>query len=244
MGEMLNFTTAAPTRDQHAEGMTVYEATAHGVTYRVIGTLVDPAVSVRRTFRAFRVVGESGHSLHPAGPGGPLGTRAAAYAEAEADLAEVMRDRAAMTSRVLRSCCSTFESDRHAEFCVSPDAKGERHPVEQPGPGQQSAWTVFHDKMSEAIRAADEAVQAAVRQPQPADPATEDSVPDLVDRVVRRAQYLALREVLSALDGWIEGMRENAAPGSLLAFHQDDIRRMVNDAAHRLGTAQPWKTDA
>lgn len=68
----------------------------------------------------------------------------------------------------------------------------------------------------------------------------------LLDRIVRRAQYDALREMLSTLDGWIEGARENhEAMGRRDAFDDsfapDDIRRMVNCAARAVGTREPYR---
>jgi hypothetical protein len=82
------------------------------------------------------------------------------------------------------------------------------------------------------------------------DPATEDRVPELCDRIVRRSQYDALKAVLAVLAGWIEGARENCSAmehrrhnGPLCGMHfeVDDFRNMINDAARELGTVEPWK---
>jgi hypothetical protein len=69
-----------------------------------------------------------------------------------------------------------------------------------------------------------------------------------IDRIVRRAKYNALREVLAQLDDAIEGQKSNhEALGHRDEFvwcwdrwHPNDIRRMVNDAARATGTREPW----
>lgn len=72
----------------------------------------------------------------------------------------------------------------------------------------------------------------------------------LTVRIVRRAQYDALRAVLSALDGWERGTLQNHEAMShrdddcCRAFAPDDIRRMVNDAARELDVRRPWNGDA
>lgn len=69
---------------------------------------------------------------------------------------------------------------------------------------------------------------------------------DMAGRIVRRAQYEALRAVLGSLDGWVAGARENhEALGHrdfdcCETFHPNDIRRMVNAAARELGVRRPW----
>jgi hypothetical protein len=88
--------------------------------------------------------------------------------------------------------------------------------------------------------------EIAAAQPADTDPATDDSVSDLVDRIVRRSQYLALREVLDVLDGWIKGNAENAEGGvgeleAVHRFHSQDIRHMINDAARELGVPEPYR---
>lgn len=87
-------------------------------------------------------------------------------------------------------------------------------------------------------------------EPEPAratDPATDDDVEEIVERLVRRAQYLALRKVLDILDGWIKGAAENVEGGfgeieAIHRFHSVDIRTMVADAARELRTADPTVT--
>lgn len=72
----------------------------------------------------------------------------------------------------------------------------------------------------------------------------------LARRVVRRAQYEALKALLDALDGWVEGAAENhEALGHRDAdccstFAPDDVREMANDAARVLGVAEPWRPTA
>lgn len=75
----------------------------------------------------------------------------------------------------------------------------------------------------------------------------------LLRRIVARAKYDALREMLRTLNGWVEGARSNLeAMGRLAAdverdsrtFDVDDIRMMVNDAARACGTSEPYVKDA
>lgn len=82
-----------------------------------------------------------------------------------------------------------------------------------------------------------------VRAPEPppaADPVQTDVPDELLRRIVRRAQYLALREVLTQLDGWVAGMKSNHEAldhrdrDCCDTFHPADIRGMVNDAARQL----------
>lgn len=49
----------------------------------------------------------------------------------------------------------------------------------------------------------------SVEQPPPADPVTEDTVPELVDRIVRRAQYEALKTFRTVLSDSVEIAEEN-----------------------------------
>jgi hypothetical protein len=58
-----------------------------------------------------------------------------------------------------------------------------------------------------------------------ADPATTDDTQELLDRVIRRAQYLALQAVLDATR-----LSDRTAIGQI-----------VNDAARALGTAEPYR---
>lgn len=63
------------------------------------------------------------------------------------------------------------------------------------------------------------------------DAATDDDVNVLVDRIVHRAQYTALREVLTQID-------LSDADGDAW-FGSNDFRQMLNDAARNLRTALP-----
>jgi hypothetical protein len=68
-----------------------------------------------------------------------------------------------------------------------------------------------------------------------ADPATTDDTQELLDRVIRRAQYLALQAVLAEVD------KRLAFPIGSGPWNRGDIRQMVNDAARALGTAEPYR---
>lgn len=71
----------------------------------------------------------------------------------------------------------------------------------------------------------------------------------LVDRIVRRAKYDALKAMLSAANGWHEGALSNHealghrgdAEQCCGRFDVDDIFLMVNDAARAVGTAEPYR---
>jgi hypothetical protein len=85
----------------------------------------------------------------------------------------------------------------------------------------------------------------AVLAASPNDPALDDNAIELTDRIVRRAGYVALKQVLTALDGWIKGNIDNVEGGigeleAVHRFHSQDIRNMVNDAARDLGVPLPW----
>jgi hypothetical protein len=78
------------------------------------------------------------------------------------------------------------------------------------------------------------------------DPATDDDVHELVDRIIRRSHYVALKVVLKQLDGWIAGNLENVEGGigeleAVHRFHTQDVRRMVNDAARELRVPEPYR---
>jgi hypothetical protein len=104
----------------------------------------------------------------------------------------------------------------------------------------------IREALDKVAAAAYEAVEAALaaQASTPAaagpDPATDDDSNELLDRIVRRAQYTALRAMLDVLDGWIEGAAENHEAMShrdndcCRDFAPADIRRMVNDAAAEL----------
>jgi len=79
------------------------------------------------------------------------------------------------------------------------------------------------------------------------DPAADDDSNELLDRIVRRAQYTALSAMLGVVDGWVEGAQANHEglghrdKDCCSTFHPDDIKRMINDAAREVGTAEPYR---
>lgn len=185
MGERLSFSRVKVTGVQEDAGVTAYEATAAGVTYRVVSGFVSRSTNRRgRTYRAFRVVPDAGAgSSVLVQCGGGRQTYAGAIQQCQDDLGDVLRDR-----RV------------EANF--------------------------------ETVQERDERVAGCAEQ----DPATADDTQELMDRVVRRAQYLALQGVLAELD------KQHAATGMTgPVWSRDSIGRMVNDAARALGTAQPYR---
>jgi hypothetical protein len=197
MGERLNFKQAAGlTPQQRAEGATAYEATAEGVTYRIEGAPVGYG-SGRRHFRAYRVVDDG--RLHPAGHGGPQRTCTSAIQQCEADLDDVLRGRKA-ASRARTS------DEAVALACRECGA----------GPGESCRYP---DGGMCTSRIPDR------RAERNADPATTDDAQELMDRVIRRAQYLALQAVLDATR-----LSDRTAIGQI-----------VNDAARALGTAEPYR---
>jgi hypothetical protein len=73
----------------------------------------------------------------------------------------------------------------------------------------------------------------------------------LVDRIVKRAKYDALREMLRTVNGWYEGAAENHVAldhhddgDRCLLFTIEDLQRMVNDTARACGTREPWNPGA
>jgi len=70
---------------------------------------------------------------------------------------------------------------------------------------------------------------------------------DLTTRVIARAQAVALREVLTVLDGYIEGMQENhEAMGHrdsdcCSTFAADDVRNMLDEAARTFAVPLPLR---
>jgi hypothetical protein len=103
----------------------------------------------------------------------------------------------------------------------------------------------------DAVSKVNSYVATLVNAPAPADtdPALDDRVDELVDRIVRRAQYETLRKMLAVLDGWREGSQSNHDElGHRDEFesccgnhHANDVRNMVNDAARELGVPEPWR---
>jgi len=346
----LSFTAAGLTNKEATAGATAYEAEAEGVKYRVVGSIIPGQLDGRRSFRAYRVVGTNGHSLTAAGEGGEHKTRAAAYAQAERDLVDVLRDRAAadkpaerieyagshpfrpgtadpsrcgfpdcngpttspnhhgwaprevtfptpicpdaeagkphprhridgtwreqcpgvgrvdpdrpgaladpaglstwLTGKLAghvagrhvgRSCCASTEGDVHDRSCQTSEAREQWAPRgSRPAPPAPIREAL--DRVSAAAyEAVDAALAAASAAGPQTDPATDDDVTELLDRIVRRAQYDALRAVRRALAGWMEGARANGSPayGEYDVFHSSDIGRMINDAARELGVPEP-----
>ncbi len=270
MGETqsrLNWQHTGLTSKEATTGCTAMIAVSHGVTYRVVGTIVPGRMTGRRTFRAYRMTDDGNRSV-PAGEGGEHKTRSAAYAQAEADLNDVLADRSAEQAQqtqgrrdfptaydgqgnvivpgarkyVGRSCCASTGGDVHDRSCQTPEAREQWAPK----------------RMREAVQiAAGVMTAAAASDALEPDPATADDIAELVERIVRRAQYEALRMVLSVLDEGIQstsefcheqghGSANQHDDGRLCgeAFDVDDFQRMVNDAARRLHTAQPWHPDA
>jgi hypothetical protein len=120
------------------------------------------------------------------------------------------------------------------------------------GPARPEAPAPIREALERVTRAAYEAVEAAIeatRTPRAVDPTTEDDVPELVERIVRRAQFEALRTVLDVLDGWIDGAAENHEAMShrdndcCRDFAPADIRRMVNGAAAELRVPEPYRAE-
>ena len=102
-------------------------------------------------------------------------------------------------------------------------------------------------KLTAAVR--EQALAELPPAPASADPATDDDVSELVDRIVRRAQYEAFRAVRRALAGWVEGARENheamghrgenTGAECWTQFAPEDIANMINDAATELRIPKP-----
>lgn len=89
-GPKLNFKRAAgATSVEQMNGYTAYEAEAHGVRYRIVG---NPFTGLRGK-RVFRVYRDVGTRLVPVAGWGSHRSLAAAKAQAEQDLSDVLRDR-------------------------------------------------------------------------------------------------------------------------------------------------------
>jgi hypothetical protein len=209
MGERLNFRAVGVPAREAVGGIIAYQATAEGVTYRVVSTPLPGSADRRaRTFRAYRVSQTPGAPLLAALSRREL-ARASAIQQCEADLDDVLRDRAA-ASGVPFGCdgdpCTVLHHCPHpAESSFAPGATLKDSPDPMYPEGEP-------------------------------DPATTDDTQELMDRVIRRAQYLALQAALTELD------RAHAATGMTgPVWSRDSIGRMVNDAARALGTAEPYR---
>lgn len=125
-------------------------------------------------------------------------------------------------------------------------------PVSAPEPGACTAAARRAAALAPYVAAVEQAVEALRQQataPPPAGAITLaelDAVP--IARIVRRAKYEALRAMLRTVDGWVEGAQGNHEALSHRdefshccgQFDPQDIRRMVNDAARDVGTAEPY----
>lgn len=170
---------------------------------------------------------------------------------------------------VARTCCASTEGDVHDRTCYTSEAREQwrprsSRPASRFAPGNRPALDAGgpdevdrHGGRPESspyrrIDGAFEIIEQAVRdlvaaEPAPmADPAVDDDSNELLDRIVRRAQYTALHAMLGVLDGWIEGAAENHEAMShrdndcCRDFAPADIRRMINDAAAELGVPAPY----
>lgn len=237
-------TKAGLTNKEAAEGATVYEATAEGVTYRVIGTIIDPIVSGRRTFRAYRLA-ETTATLFPVG--GSERLLKWAKENAERDLSAVLADRErSLVPAASRLACSTAAGGegftRHANMpCVIEPAalvSAERESDEQmAGRILRPAVPVTPTEHANAL--ANRLVEVLAEMPATSsattDPATDDNVHDLVDRIIRRSHYVALKAMLAQIDRAFDGTRSFIHPGT--------VRRMINDAADELKVPHPYRPD-
>jgi hypothetical protein len=386
----LTFRSAGLTNKEATGGYTAYVAEAEGVKYRIVGNLIAGRMDGARAFRAYRVVGTNGHSLVPAADGRKHARLADAKLAAEADLVEVLRDRAAdaeqapapacpagpscsgaafpghpahyaaevtfptpicpdaeagkphaahriegtwreqcrgvdaeqavaaadagtLLERAVartgtegarrlrgRTCCPSSEGDVHDRSCETPEVRESWRPRSERPPVDPHFETVQERDERLAAEAGDRlsmtitpsgmrkiAAHLAARRtgpmppiselrarrasnvnalrtvaklldvpldeladlPPATDPALEDNVPELVERIERRAKYVALRHMLHVLDGWIEGAQGNhealghrgESSPCWNRFDAEDFRRMVNDAARELGVPEPHR---
>lgn len=203
-----------------AAGQIYYQGEARGATYRVVSL---KGTTGHGEFRAYRMAGDR---MIPASYGCSHKTRREAFEQCERDLEDVLADRKA---------ASAVE------------------PVEPTPP-------FYAARMADAIKTLAErsGVPLELLAPPPTAVGDEDAdLPELfqsdhklLDRIVRRAAYDALKTMLATLDGWIEGARENhdamqhrgeSTGGECWqSFAPEDIRTMVNDAARQFGTREPW----
>jgi hypothetical protein len=161
-------------------------------------------------------------------------------------IAGTWRDDCPGVRHVGRSCCPSTEGDVHDRSCKTDEARAQWAP--------RAARSVVHvegasapirealDRVSvAAYEAVEAAIEAATSTPQ-ADPATDDDVTELVDRIVRRAQYVALGAVLAQVDRWLAKAGDTVDPVVLARGEvaADSFRGMVNDAATDLGVPRPY----
>lgn len=93
-----------------------------------------------------------------------------------------------------------------------------------------------HKTRKAAVEQIEQVVRELTTPPAPT-PSADERLPELHDRVVRRAQYEALKAFLSTLAGWHNSIDDDNDGH----FHVDDIRTMINDTARELGTSEPWQ---
>jgi hypothetical protein len=223
----------------------VYEAEAAGVTYRIIGS--PGLVHGRRIFRAYRLVEPEGLTTrqHPAGEGGEHRTRKAAIAQAEADLVEVLADRA-------QRAADDF-AERETPGPAVVEAAAGMPPLAELRARRASNVNALRT----VAKLLDVPLDELADLPPATDPALEDNVPELVERIERRAKYVALRAVLAQLDGWIGTAEHNCVANEHggASYHDDgrtcgkvfdvaDFREMINGAADDLRVPRPYRQGA
>lgn len=268
MGERLKFRFAESLSGADpGTGGVRYEAAAEGVTYRITRYLIgEEGVTRLFAYRAFRLI-EDG-SPHPARHGGELQRFSDAVAQCESDLDDVLRDRRVMLNFAGEpdtmpgeTCGERAERlqlrEKAATTVDTPDRPGAFVVDHDYGQGRVSAvWVMEINPAHRELPQLDRSIfvrslgrwmnllrpvagidPRTVADP---DPATTDDPQELMDRVIRRAQYLALQRVLTELDiqhaAQFSGQRCSAP-----AWSRGDIRQMVNDAARALGTAEPYR---
>lgn len=229
MGETMDFQRVPISARERGEGTIAYEASSAGVRYQVIGTMR----SDRRAFDAYRVTDDG--VMRPASTGGSHRTRIAAFAQCEADLADVLSDRAAAKAAAAESAKQSSPSPGLTiTINIGPDVG-----VVPERRRYACAGCSFATVNDNTLKQHQRMTGHAAGYVEPLSPAS-------VERVARRAKYDALKQVLIVLDGWIEGVKSNiedGMPGDIDQFHVDDIRRMVNDAAREIGTDDPFRAE-
>lgn len=119
--------------------------------------------------------------------------------------------------------------------------------------GRVPAALMSFDMVTAAVDAAVGALKSAVEvaATQAVRGTPEETDAELLDRIVRRAKYDALRAMRRALTGWAEGARDAHEAGEhrddvarcCLRFTPKDIARMIDDAAREAGTHSPYESD-
>lgn len=114
--------------------------------------------------------------------------------------------------------------------------------VSQPGPKQVEKLRRVVTDLAELHGVPVESLLPA------ADPATTDDTPELAERIVRRAQYDALRRMRIMVESWVAQQqeeheanghrREDVGQPCWNRWHPNDIRTMINDTARELGVPE------